>query len=159
MARVAARLPKTRLRVRAKWRWSQPLGEAVVGLVSLEKRIGLVDQNKDQAAEILDMEDREAALGRQGDEAAARHLEQFERLAVAGAVDRRRPDDRPVETRGRDEALRSRLRPAVIGKLGLARGQRGEVDEAADSGAAGGVDHGRGAADIDRLEAGAGAGR
>ena len=67
-------------------------------------RVGRVEQGEDQPAEILDMEDREAALGRQRDEAAARHLEQFERLAVAGAVDGGRAEDRPVEAGGGDDA-------------------------------------------------------
>jgi hypothetical protein len=97
-------------------------------------------------------------LGRQRDEAAPRHLEQFEGLAVAGTVDGRRSDDRPVEARGGDQPLRLGLRPAVIGQVRLARRERGDVDEAAHAGLARGVDHGGGAGGVDRLEAGAGRG-
>src|SRR3546814_2157831 len=59
----------------------------VVGLVGFGHRLGLVDHREDEAAQILDMDDREAAARGEGDEAAPRHLEQFQSLPVARAVD------------------------------------------------------------------------
>src|SRR5690606_23666245 len=59
------------------------LGPAVVGLIDLADTLRGVETGEDQATQVLDMDNRESPLRRQRDEAALRHPEQFERLAVA----------------------------------------------------------------------------
>ena len=77
---------------------------AVVGLDDQLGRGAPVGEREQQPGEIVDVEQRKAARRRHEHQAALGHLEQFERFAVAGAVDRGRADDRPVEAAG--------LRPA-----------------------------------------------
>ena len=52
-----------------------------------------IGQRQKQSTEIVDMDQRQTAFGRQQDEAALRHAVKFERFLVAGTINRRRPDD------------------------------------------------------------------
>src|SRR5690606_41160839 len=77
-------------------------------VISFKSRSGQTfmcgDDRHQRARKIIYMDHRKAAIGigRQGDKAQLCGFEQVKKLAVAGAIDRRWPDDRPVKTAGCD---------------------------------------------------------
>ena len=94
---VRARTPTARPSASPNSRWVQPpLRPSSGSMTTFAGAPWRVSASR-SSAQILDVDQRQLACGRQADPAAPRHLEQFERLAVAGTVDRRRTDDRPVE--------------------------------------------------------------
>src|SRR3546814_6512547 len=76
-------------------------------------------------------------------DAAPRHAEEVEHFGIARAEDRGRAHDGPVEPAVPHHGLGAFLRPAIVGQRGLARRERGDVDEARYPGIAGPRRHGR----------------
>ena len=116
---------------RANSRWVQPPGLPSSGSIRmLDGALRSASASSRRARSSTWISDRRP-LRRHQHQAELGHPEQLERLLVAGAVDRRRTDDRPVEAGACDQLLRPRLGRAVERQLRLARGERGDVDEAA----------------------------
>ena len=149
---IAGLVPTAVPSARANSRWVQPSGLPSSASTSMFDGRRVSGEREQQPREVVDVDHRHAALGRHQHEAELGHPEQLERLLVAGAVDRGRADDHPVEAGAVDQLLGPRLGRAVERQFGLARGERGDVDEAAHPAGGRRGEHRQRAGDIAELE-------
>jgi hypothetical protein len=100
------------------------------------------------------MDERQPAGRGQHQQTPFGHLEQLERLPVAGAVHRWRADNHPVEPGVPDQRLRLGFGRAVHRQFGFTRGERRDEDEAAGSAGGRGGEHGERAGGVCCVEPG-----